>query len=77
MLFTESVHEDLQYINKSLRCVTIQMIVFTVVLSAFIIGETLNIVKQIRDFNTELDQKYAQIEQQFDRINDRYEQNEN
>lgn len=77
MLFTESVHEDLQYINKLFRCIAIKMIVFTVVLSAVIIGETLNIVKQIRDFNTELDQKYAQIEQQFNRIDERYEQNEN
>lgn len=73
----KSMHNDLQCINKSLRCITIQMIIFTIVLSAFIIGATWNAYKQFKDFNEELDQKYAHIEQQFDRINDRYEQSKN
>ena len=77
MLFTENVHKDLQRINKSLRCITIQMVIFTIILSAFLIGSTINMVKQLKDFNTELDHKYAHIEQQFNRIDERYEQNEN
>ena len=73
----KQIHNDLKEINRTFIIIIVEMIVFTVILSAFIIGATINMCKQLNDFNAELDQKYAQIEQQFNRINSRYEQSKN
>ena len=65
----KQLHEDLKEINKVLKSITIQMIVFTVILCAFIIGMVFNAYKQFQDFNKELETKYEQINATFAEIN--------
>ena len=61
------IKEDLREVRTGLRTLLIETIVFTVLLSVFIVGATLNTVKQLNDFNAELDAKMAQIEAQMER----------
>ena len=65
----KQIHEDLQEINKVFKIITIKMIVFTVILSAVIIGMTFNTYRQFQEFNRELDIKYERINAEFAEIN--------
>lgn len=65
----KELHEDLQEINKILKSITIKMIVFTVILSAVIIGMTFNVYRQYQEFNKELDIKMEKINAEFAEIN--------
>ena len=65
----KQIHEDLQTINKGLKTITIEMIAFTVILSAVIIGMTFNAYRQFQEFNRELDIKYEKINAEFAEIN--------
>ena len=61
------MHEDLKEINTGLKALSVEIAVFTVLISIFLIGATVNAVKQFNDFNAELDAKMAQIEAQMER----------
>ena len=65
----KELHEDLQEINKVFKIIAIKMIVFTVILSAMIIGMTFNVYRQFQEFNRELDIKYERINAEFAEIN--------
>ena len=60
--------ESFKEINKGLKILIGETIFFTVLISFFLIGATVNAVKQLNDFNAELDAKMAQIEAQCERI---------
>lgn len=65
----KELHEDSQEINKVFKIIAIKMIVFTVILSAMIIGMTFNVYRQFQEFNKELDIMYERINAEFAEIN--------
>jgi hypothetical protein len=71
----KSLHKDLEDLNNSFKELVEEIVVSFVVvillligLLVYIIGVTSNAVKQLNDFNEELDAKTAQIEVQAERI---------